>query len=228
MCPATAAAAGGAAAADWSLGPHLSSILLPPLAHRSLFQQAKERVLLRLRERRRTARHDPRRAFGRVQERWAAARLSLRTYREEQKERLRQYYASALAGGAVPSSSAAEVAAPPLASRSLPQAAAAAAEAGALDARAAAAALGTNGPLRVRAWCWHRYWRPHARVWAGGRWLPALLPLTPAAMNCSPRSTWCWLAWAAPASSLCLQALAAAWWVRSVWRQRWIASQGGG
>lgn len=33
----------------------------------SLFQQAKERVLVRLQERRQRARHDPRRAFSRLQ-----------------------------------------------------------------------------------------------------------------------------------------------------------------
>lgn len=114
----------------------------------SLFQQAKERVLLRLRQP--PPRHDPRRAFGRLRERWAAARLSLRDLKNEQKERLRQYVAAAvgssstslgsgLSGGDSSALAAAEAQQPAVvAGSAMP------------DARAAAAVMGSNGPLRVR------------------------------------------------------------------------------
>ncbi|PSC72012.1 phospholipid glycerol acyltransferase family [Micractinium conductrix] len=135
----------------------------------SLFQQAKERVLLRVKERRAAARVDPRGAFSRTRERWAAARLSLRELKEQQRERLRQYVASAVgASGTLPassnSSSSSSGSSPLVSSSSLgtrDEAAAALAVAerqqpaavlGAggqeLDERAAAAAMGSDGVLR--------------------------------------------------------------------------------
>lgn len=117
----------------------------------SLFQQAKERVLLRLRQP--PPRHDPRRAFGRLRERWAAARLSLRDLKNEQKERLRQYMAAAVGSSSVTSSIGSSLSsgdglalAPPVAQQ--PAAVAVAAGGAALDASAAAAVMGSNGPLR--------------------------------------------------------------------------------
>lgn len=144
---------------------------------------------MRLQERRQRARHDPRRAFSRLQvcaagavsnraltsallhvqqrltlqsaeaathprplpspqERWAAARSSLREIKDEQKARLRQYYASAVVGGS--RVAAAEGAA---AGDESPAVAGVLAEGGALSAaemERAAAVLGSNGPLRVR------------------------------------------------------------------------------
>lgn len=122
-------------------------------------------MLHRLRERRAAAaRVDPRRAFARLQGRWAAARLTLRDLKEEQKARLKQYVASAVGGGgsqlaaesSVPrapgsslasgSSAGAQATVAPAA---LPNVAAVATEGGALDAAAAEAVMGSNGLLRV-------------------------------------------------------------------------------
>ncbi|GAB4819514.1 hypothetical protein N2152v2_006560 [Parachlorella kessleri] len=78
------------------------------------FQQAKERVLLRLQQRRERVRVDPNGAFRRLRERAVQARRSLRQLKNEQKQRLRQYYYDALLGssvaavnGAVPGTAAA-------------------------------------------------------------------------------------------------------------------------
>jgi hypothetical protein len=143
-------------------------------------------VLLRLRERRGGPRVDPRRALSRLQQRAAAARTSLRDLKNEQKERLRQYYATAVAGGgskvASSSSEAALVAA-----EQQPAAAAAAATSSALDARAAQAALGTDGVLRVSARLppFPAYFRcccdcPHATCTAAA----TLLPTAPSPLHC--------------------------------------------
>ena len=146
--------------------PHLpddhvcSPAPLPPrLQTSSLFQQARERVLLRLRERRRGAapRVDPRRAFSRLQERLAETRLSLRALKEQQKQRLQAYYRSAVAGGVATTASssssssagaaAAEAAQQPLAAL---RSTAAGEGLSAAEAERALAALGTDGFLRVR------------------------------------------------------------------------------
>ena len=107
-------------------------------------------MLLRLRERRGGPRVDPRRALSRLQQRAAAARTSLRDLKNEQKERLRQYYATAVFGGGIKVASSSSEAAL-VAAEQQPAAAAAAATSSALDARAAQAALGTDGVLRVSA-----------------------------------------------------------------------------
>ena len=161
--------------------PLNSPVTLPRLHCCSLFQQAKERVLLRVKERRAAARVDPRGAFSRTRERWAAARLSLRELKEQQRERLRQYVASAVgASGTLPassnSSSSSSGSSPLVSSSSLgtrDEAAAALAVAerqqpaavlGAggqeLDERAAAAAMGSDGVLRVSgdAGSWRQGW----------------------------------------------------------------------
>ena len=157
--------------------PTSSHTAPPPCAHShtqnccSLFVQAKERVLLRLRERRGDVRVDPRRALARLHHRLSAARLSLRQLKDEHKERwLRQYQyhhtdaalhgsvsnavkggvPAAAAAGAGAELAAAAAAAP--AARAL--AASSSAAGGAVDSREMlvaqqAAHLGTNGLFRV-------------------------------------------------------------------------------
>lgn len=60
------------------------------------FQQAKERVLARVRERSERVRVDPLGALHRLQERLAEARVSLRGLREDQRQRLQRYYVEAV------------------------------------------------------------------------------------------------------------------------------------
>ena len=120
----------------------------------SALAAAKERVLARLREGRArgAAQVDVHRAFQRVQGRLSEARLSLRELKEEHKGRLRQYYARAVgASSSTASSSLGGSASAPAAAAS-GERAALAAEAAEADARFAAAALGRDGPLRVRGW----------------------------------------------------------------------------
>ena len=113
-----------------------------------LLEQARERlsldvVLLRLRERRRRGRLDPRGAFRRAKERLLEARLSLRELKNEHKEWLRQYYHTALRGGSV----AAGQQLAPFAGSGSGSSSSSSVAAG-LDARAVDAALGSNGLLR--------------------------------------------------------------------------------
>lgn len=207
MLPVPVAAAGGAAA--WSqLAPAkaqwLASTTLPKYRELlrqararqaseeesgSLFQQARERVLLRLRERRRggAPRVDPRRAFSRLQERMAETRLSLRALKNEHKQRLQAYYRSALAGSATNASSSssasavAEAAQQPLAV--LPSAALEAEGLSAAEAERAAAALGTDGVLRVR---WVAGWGWGSSLLIRCEWLHAHLQQVHRLTHCRP------------------------------------------
>lgn len=239
--------AAAAAAAAWP-APHLPCLSLTPVVCLccSLFQQAKERVLLRMQERRHT-RVDPRRAFTRLQSRLADARLSLRALKNEQKQRLRAYYQTAVAGGSTSAGSGSLMAAAelqPLQSLAPAPRSAAATELAALaESRRAVEVLGTNGLLRVSregGGCCGGLALPCC---ASARCLSASAPPvltwralcsswrsptnTPAA--CLPAcSTWCWRVWAAPASSSCRQAPARRSRGKSTWLRRWRGRRDGG
>ena len=98
------------------------------------FAQAKERVLLRLQQRRERARLDPQRALRRLRDRMMDANLRLRGVREGQKQRLQRLYLDTVRAGAT------------LDSR--PSGSGQAGGGGALDAQQRHA-LGTDGLLRV-------------------------------------------------------------------------------
>ena len=100
------------------------------------FAQARERVLLRLQQRRERARLDPHRALRRLRDRMMVANLRLRGVREGQKQRLQRLYLDTVRAGATLGDSRP--------SRS------SGGGGGALDAQQRSA-LGTDGLLRVSA-----------------------------------------------------------------------------